>query len=331
MSNPTSNYSFQMPTSTDLVTDLPADFEVFGQAVDTRIKALNPETTLGDLAYGSATANTNTRLAIGTTGQVLTVAGGVPTWSTANPGDITGVTAGTGISGGGTSGDVTITNSMATEIDAKGDLIAGTGADTFSRLAIGTNNQVLTADSAAATGMKWATPSAGGGMTLLSTTSMAGSSTTTVSSINQTYKKLVLYVRDFYPSGSTAQMSMYFNGFNSSSNYFGTQWGARGSTAFNGQGLSNNSGFDLTAGFSNYLYNNNTDNFLVVTIEDYANTTTKKPVSWQINAPNDSATVVNAMGIGHSVNVGDSAISSISFNTNSGTWTNGSILVYGVS
>lgn len=71
-----------MPTSSDLVTDLPADFEVFGQAVDTRLKALQPGTTLGDLAYSSATANTNTRLAVGSTGQVLTVAGGVPTWAT---------------------------------------------------------------------------------------------------------------------------------------------------------------------------------------------------------------------------------------------------------
>jgi len=53
-------------------------------------------------------------------------------------GDIEGVTAGVGISGGGTSGTVTITNSMATAIDAKGDLIVGTGADTFSRLAVGT-------------------------------------------------------------------------------------------------------------------------------------------------------------------------------------------------
>lgn len=46
----------------------------------------------------------------------------------------------------------------ATIVDAKGDLIAATAADTVSRLAIGTNNQVLTADSTAATGMKWATP-----------------------------------------------------------------------------------------------------------------------------------------------------------------------------
>ncbi len=81
MANPTTNYGFVLPTPTDLVTDLPADFDVALQGVDTRLKALQPGTTLGDLAYSSATANTNTRLAIGSTGNVLTVAGGVPTWA----------------------------------------------------------------------------------------------------------------------------------------------------------------------------------------------------------------------------------------------------------
>ena len=76
-------------------------------------------------------------------------------------GDIEGVTAGVGISGGGTSGTVTVTNSMATAIDAKGDLVPGTGADTFARLAVGTDGQVLTADSTAATGLAWATASGG--------------------------------------------------------------------------------------------------------------------------------------------------------------------------
>lgn len=83
MANPTTNYGFVLPTPTDLVTDLPADFDVALQGVDTRLKALQPGTTLGDLAYSSATANTNTRLPIGTSGQVLAVSGGgVPAWTT---------------------------------------------------------------------------------------------------------------------------------------------------------------------------------------------------------------------------------------------------------
>ena len=81
MANPTTNYGFVLPTATDLVTDLPADFDVALQGVDTRLKALQPGTTLGDLAYSSATANTNTRLGIGSTGNVLTVTGGVPVWA----------------------------------------------------------------------------------------------------------------------------------------------------------------------------------------------------------------------------------------------------------
>ena len=80
MANPTTNYGFVLPTPTDLVTDLPADFDVALQGVDTRLKALQPGTTLGDLAYSSATANTNTRLGIGASNQVLGIVAGVPAW-----------------------------------------------------------------------------------------------------------------------------------------------------------------------------------------------------------------------------------------------------------
>ena len=103
-----------------------------------------------------------------------------------NPGDITAVTAGTGISGGGSSGAVTITNSMATAIDAKGDLIGGTGADTFARLAVGSNNTVLTADSAEATGLKWATPASGGKVLQVS----SGAYTPNVTTTSNTYSDI---------------------------------------------------------------------------------------------------------------------------------------------
>jgi hypothetical protein len=92
-------------------------------------------------------------------------------------GDIEGVTAGTGISGGGTSGTVTITNSMATEIDAKGDLVVGTNADSFARLGVGANGTVLTAASGEATGLEWAAPGGGGAMTFITGATLTAAST----------------------------------------------------------------------------------------------------------------------------------------------------------
>ena len=72
MSNPTTPFSWQMPTATDLVTDLPADFEVFGQAV---------ATSMADLLGG-------------TTGQILAKATNADmdfTWINNDQGDITAV------------------------------------------------------------------------------------------------------------------------------------------------------------------------------------------------------------------------------------------------
>jgi hypothetical protein len=142
MATTTTNFGWDIPQSTDLVKDGATAIAALGQDIDTALIDLKG----------------------GTTGQVLSKASNTDldyTWVTDAAGDITGVTAGTGISGGGTSGTVTVTNSMATAIDAKGDLVVGTGADAFSRLAVGTNTYVLTADSAEATGMKWAAAAGG--------------------------------------------------------------------------------------------------------------------------------------------------------------------------
>lgn len=65
-------------------------------------------------------------------------------------------------------------------IAAKGDLIVGTGDDTVSRLAVGTNNHVLTADSSTATGLKWA--AAAGGGKILQVVSATYSTSTTITS-----------------------------------------------------------------------------------------------------------------------------------------------------
>ena len=148
-----------MPTATDLVTDLPADFEVFGQAVATSMADL-----LGGTSGQILAKNSNTDMDF--------------VWVANDVGDITAVTAGTGISGGGTSGAVTVTNSMATAITTAGDLIKGTGSGTFDRLGIGSSGQVLTVTAGAPA---WAAP-AGGGKVLqmvTATTTTPASSTST--------------------------------------------------------------------------------------------------------------------------------------------------------
>jgi hypothetical protein len=139
MANPTTNYGFVMPTTTDLVTDLPADFGVFGQAVDTQML-------------------TNANAAI-----------------------------------------------AKTIVDAKGDLIAATAADTVSRLAVGANNTVLTADSTAATGIKWAAASSGA-MTLIKRatfSNVADTGTTFDSMFSATYSSYYI-VFEVMMAGTTA-------------------------------------------------------------------------------------------------------------------------------
>ena len=158
MANPTSNFGWQMPTNTDLVKDLPADFEVFGQAVDTSLMDLKG----------------------GTTGQVLSKASNTDmdfTWVAQDDSNA-------------------IQNALLT---TTGDTIYASAASTPARLGIGTTGQVLTVS---AGGLPtWAT-SAAGSLTLLSTTTLSGTSTT-ITGISQSYKHLQIVINNVYASAAT--------------------------------------------------------------------------------------------------------------------------------
>ena len=182
------------------------------------VTIINLGAGVSTITAGTATVSTSGSLALAQNqGGVLrfTSASAAIFFQFATPasGDIEGVTAGTGISGGGTSGTVTITNSMATAIDAKGDLVVGTGADAFSRLAVGTNGQVLTADSGEATGLKFATPAGGGlnSMTLLNSggTALSGASVVTISGISN--QQAILVILDGASTGGSSQMGVRIN------------------------------------------------------------------------------------------------------------------------
>lgn len=207
-----------------------------------------------------------------------------------------------------------------TLIDAKGDLIVGTAADTVSRLAVGaTNGQVLTVDSAEATGLKYATPSSGS-MTLLSTTTLSGASTT-ISSIDQTYNALFLIVSGVISSGSNQSLSIRPNNSTTDCSFAGVRRIA--STSANPNGSED---LDIELAFNNSTDATSAANAWAVTFQNYASTTTIKPFSFYgewYNAGKNSANFAGAY-------TSNTAITSLVFRYNGQTMTGGTVLLYGV-
>jgi hypothetical protein len=207
-------------------------------------------------------------------------------------------------------------------ITTKGDLIVGTGAGTFVRQGVGSDGQVLVADSAQADGVNWVTPTAGG-MTLISTTAMSGSPFT-LSSIPSTYKDLVFRFYNCTGTVDNQNVRMTFNGNTSS--------------IYNSMGVWNNDGTVSSLqdyGASSFLFTRTTTATTgeyrgngVLEIPDYTSSYNKRWQGWASVKTNANA----QHGFFNNGTFGSTAaISSITFTLQSGTFNGGTILLYGVS
>jgi len=263
-------------------------------------------------------------------------------WIAAPIGDITGVTAGTGISGGGTSGTVTVSIDTAVTADlttaqtmtnktlttpkisnytTNGDLVYGTGSSVITRLGIGSTSQVLTVTGGVPV---WATPASGGGLTLINTggTTLTGASIN-IASIPATYKDLKIYIVNFKPATDNAYLAIQFNGDSTANRhwYQGSFTAAPAKT------------YDSTFGAISYGQDNTATStaLIEVDIAQYANTSIWKMYeAYSIENNATTATNLNMM-----VNMGGynqtAAISSLTFLTNGGNLTSGTVYIYGVN
>ena len=205
-------------------------------------------------------------------------------------------------------------------ITAKGDLIVGTGAGTFVAQAVGTNGQLLSANSAQADGVEWVNPPASGGMTQLLTGSFSGG-TTSIGTIPSGYKQVVIMMRDAVFTGGSG-IRLRFNN-NSSSIYQISVHNISSSSVQNsGPGATQ---MDLTQGST--LEATRANN-LTITIPDYAEGRLKYgQIYGYMVRPGNSPIALNAV---FHMNSG-SAITSAQFIMDSGSFTSGTYIVYGVN
>ena len=225
----TTNYNWETPDDTDLVKDGAAAIRTLGNSIDTTTKNLNPQTTTGDIAYRSATANVNTRLALGTAGQVLRVNSGAtaPEWAT---------------------------TADQTPLTTKGDLFGFDTAD--ARIPVGTNGHILTADSTQALGLKWAAPAGGGAnWSLLNAggTALTGATTITVTGISNAESVMVL-VQDASSANADSEIRVRMN-TNTGSVYYQAGVNLVANTTYSSAFL-DNYGFTLTGILLGYMSSN---------------------------------------------------------------------------
>jgi hypothetical protein len=213
-----------------------------------------------------------------------------------------------------------------TIVDAKGDLIVATAADTVSRLAVGSNDQVLTADSSTSTGLKWATASSGG-MTLISTTALSGASTT-ISNISNAYKGLSIHIYGVTNATADGQFRIAMNSATSiTTTRLLTIDGNGGTTG----GLAEQNTylrFNLTTGIPSLLRTSSA-NYWVIDIPNYSQTTYDKIFYIMGMGLSTTSLKWSVFGFGR-IDDAANSISSLVFSNSAGNLSTGTVDIYGV-
>lgn len=208
-------------------------------------------------------------------------------------------------------------------LTTKGDVYTYSTAD--ARLAVGANDTVLTADSSTATGLKWAAPAGGGGMTSIASGSLTGA-TVSLTSIAGTYKNLILVIRDYYFAGAFNFRSQL------NSNSGSVYWNALRTNDHTNATVVDAAGFQtslLRLSGSSIVNNADNNNVTVMQINDYANATSNKLIQVQ-SAFIDNGT--NRINVTNNAVFNDTtAITSIQIYSDGSTFSGGTYVLYGVS